>query len=197
MTLDNALNLESGEELERFDLGTVNIRGNTYQVLTGYEVNEDVCWWCGKPIEQNKRHAHYCRGKSHDDFLSCFRQYHEYFDWQYASRRSMRKAERKCQNCGVAATDIGTRYAHSNLEVHHIVPLKGSLRSFTAYNLPWNLIVLCHDCHQLAHAALRPPKTVRKDSKIDSWNLADKIGQSLMAISIESSPVPLSLERGE
>ncbi|KKN57900.1 hypothetical protein LCGC14_0557310, partial [marine sediment metagenome] len=42
-----------------------------------------------------------------------------------------------------------------------IVPLLGERRQFTAYNLPWNLIVLDHWCHVELHAAMRLPPLVK------------------------------------
>jgi ribosomal protein L24E len=125
------------------------IHGTEFYVLTGYETLENTCWWCGKPIEQGKRLAHYCRGKSHDDFTSCYREYHRHFDWTFASDWALKRSGRKCQFCGKEETliDWGYRYQRSNLEVHHIVPLKGSIRVFSIYNAPCNLVVLCRDCH--------------------------------------------------
>lgn len=159
--VESALEIQSGQELERFNLGTIKLNGTIYNVLTGYEPEDDICWWCGKSIMQGKWKAHYCRGKSHDDFLSCFRLYHQHFDWAYAASLAIKRAGNKCENCGIPEKTIkwGYSFLRRNLEVHHIVPLKGNSRQFTAYNLPWNLIVLCYECHMELHAVMKPPKT--------------------------------------
>lgn len=180
-----ALNIQSGAELERFSLGAVKVRGVFYEVLTGYELEADICWWCGKTIVQGKREAHYCRGKSRDDFTSCFREYHRHFDWAYAATWAIKRAEHKCANCGCPAKLInwGYRSLRSNLEVHHIVPLIGNSRIFTAFNLPWNLLVLCRECHLELHSVMRPPPKT-KSSLIDSWEYAEIIGQGIMPIEV-------------
>lgn len=152
---ESALAIQSGQELERFDLGTIKINGTQYAVLTGYEVQDDTCWWCGGQI-QGKRKTHYCRSRSHGDFESCFRQYWSHFSWNSAVLWALRRAGRKYENCGCEEKTIpwGLDF-RSNLEVHHIVPLKGEGRFFSAFNLPWNLIVLCRDCHLELHAVMR------------------------------------------
>lgn len=165
-----ALNIKSGAELKKFDLGTIKIRGVEYTILTGYESEEDICWWCGKNIIQGKRKAHYCRERSHGDFLSCFRLYHRHFDWGYAAGWARTRAENKCQNCGCDSWVSG-------LEVHHIIPLEGSIRFFSAYNIPWNLIALCHDCHLEIHATMRPQKKASWEKVIER---AIKNGQLAM-----------------
>jgi hypothetical protein len=138
----------------------ITIHGIDYYLLTGYEGRDNICWWCGKSIEQGKRQRHYCRGKSHDDFTSCFREYHRHFDWNYAYDWALHRSGHKCQNCGKIETSIpwGSNGARSNLEVHHIVPLEGSIRVFSIYNVPCNLIVLCRDCHMEWHKLMAHPE---------------------------------------
>ena len=138
----SALDIKNGAELMAFDLGTVQINGTAYQVLTGYEVGnaagEHICFWCGGELKGKLKR--YCRGH--------MTEYYGHFDWGYAAAACRNRAEFHCENCA--------KYIQP--EVHHIVPLKGASRQFTAYNLPWNLIGLCHKCHVELHAAMRPPK---------------------------------------
>jgi hypothetical protein len=139
----NALDIHNGEELQRFDLGEIVIGSTHYTVLTGYENNERRCWWCD--AELKGKALHYCRGH--------MKQYYNHFNWGYASFEARRRVDEKCENCGI---DKGSSH-NSLLQVHHIVPLKGAPRFFSAYNLPFNLIVLCKQCHLDVAAAIRPP----------------------------------------
>ncbi len=157
MTDYSALDIKSGAELERFDLGTVQINRTAYQVLTGYEVGnaagEHICFWCGGELKGKLKR--YCRGH--------MTQYYGHFDWATAAAWARRRADFHCEHCGASDRDLaGAKDGYGGLrtafEVHHIVPLLGERRQFTAYNLPWNLIVLDHACHVELHAAMRPPK---------------------------------------
>ena len=183
MTIVSSLDIRSGADLLEFKPRIVTVGGSDYHVLTGYETEPNTCWWCGKAIEQGKRTSHYCRGRSHDDFLSCFRLYHDHFDWAYAAGWARRRASQCCENCGQEGWKSG-----NSLEVHHIVALIGSERTFSVYNLPFNLVVLCHDCHvgpDGIHAAMRPAKLVQSlTPHEDSWQNAAKLGQSIMAVGI-------------
>jgi 5-methylcytosine-specific restriction endonuclease McrA len=134
----NALTITTGEELERFDLGDIVIGPVRYTVLTGYEKNERRCWWCN--AELRRKAKHYCYGH--------MTAYYDHFRWGYASYEARKRAGYRCENCGMT----------SKIAVHHIVPLKGAPRFFSAYNLPWNLVVLCKTCHLEIHAAMRPAK---------------------------------------
>lgn len=138
----SALTIASGEELERFDLGDVVINGQRYTVLTGFE-GSGKCWWCGGQLTGRSRQ--YCRGH--------MQPYYNHFMWQNASFQAMKRADKKCENCGASHETLKAGYSGymRNLQVHHIVPLKGSARFFSAYNLPWNLVVLCLDCHHEIH----------------------------------------------
>ncbi len=140
----NALDITTGEELERFDLGEIVIGQTRYTVLTGYESQEHRCWWCGGELRRKAKH--YCYGH--------MAEYYDNFNWGYASSKARKRANYKCENCGNPERD---RHYMTTLRVHHIVPLKGAARFFSAYNLPWNLVVLCHTCHLEIHAAMRPP----------------------------------------
>jgi len=158
----NAFDLTCGAELESFIPSTVLINRTRYTVLTGYEGEKHRCFWCGKDLNGSKL-KRYCRGH--------MMIYYDHFDWNYASVAAMKRANYKCENCGAGESRYLDRwkskqtqiqvYRTGALEIHHIVPLKGETRQFSAYNLSWNLVVLCHDCHVGPggiHAAMRPPK---------------------------------------
>ena len=138
-----AFEIESGQELEQYQPNQVMIQGTRYYILTGYE-GTGRCFWCGKEFDAKSRarQRHYCYGH--------MREYYRHFEWGSARDWCYKRQEGKCANCG--------RYCGYKLEVHHIVPLNGRARYFSAFNLPWNLIGLCHDDHQEIHAAKRPPK---------------------------------------
>ncbi len=146
----NALDIHNGEGLEQFDLGEIVIGSTHYTVLTGYETTEHRCWWCGAELKRKAKH--YCYGH--------MTQYYNHFNWGYASFEARKRAGGKCQNCE-ETEKFESHYTGmtpmTSLAVHHIVPLKGAARFFSAYNLPFNLIVLCKVCHLEAHAAMRPP----------------------------------------
>jgi 5-methylcytosine-specific restriction endonuclease McrA len=152
--MDSVWDITCGRELERFDLGTVAINGTSYQVLTGHEAppadGVRWCFWCGEILAG--RNLRYCRGH--------MRLYYEHFEWSRASWLCWKRQDGRCANCGcepgllqpISSWSVG----RSAAETHHIVPLKGARRDFSAFNLPWNLIGLCHDCHLEVHAAMRP-----------------------------------------
>jgi len=171
--MDSALEIEYAWELERFNLGTVVIKHTTYTVLTGYE-GTGRCFWCGGELKGKLKR--YCRGHMEE--------YYRHFEWGSASRWALKRAGYVCENCGVGGEYIlyglSRRY---NLEVHHIVPLNGRVRSFSAFNLPWNLIVLCHECHLAVHEAMRPPKH-HPMKGFDSWDDAIKAGQGVMPLGL-------------
>lgn len=158
---DTALEIESGWELERFIPGTVLIDGQDYLILTGHE-GTGRCFWCGGILKGKLKHYCYGHGK----------EYYRHFEWGSARKWCYRRQEGKCANCGM--------HRGRRLEVHHIVPLDGGPRFFSPFNLPWNLIGFCHDCHQDIHAAMRPPKK----SSLDSWRLAEAIGQFIMPLEL-------------
>ena len=154
----NALMLTSGQELERFIPNRITINHMEYLVLTGWEI-EGRCFWCGE--ELHRKGKRYCRGH--------MKLYYRHFMWSYARPWCIERQEGLCANCGI--------YFGDKLEVHHIVPLKGCTRWLSAYNLPWNLIGLCHQDHLDVAAAMRPEKVV-----VTSWDLAKKVGQGILQL---------------
>lgn len=173
----SALTITSGEELLHFDLGTVVIAHTTYTVLTGYE-GTDRCWWCGGEPHKDKRGrpAHFCWGHG--------RIYDEHFNWNHASFEARKRAGYCCENCG-RPESVLEGAGQTDLEVHHIVPLNGQDRFYSAYNLPFNLIALCHKCHLLVAAVMRGAAAVRrleiKQAEGDVFRLAAAAGQGMFA----------------
>ena len=156
----NALEITTGVELERFDLGDVKIAGRFWPVLTGHEfANSEgklTCLWCGERLSGRQRR--YCTG--HREV------YWALFEWASAKRDALKASGRRCANCGERERDLpgvpwGYDSLRSPLEIHHIVPVLGRREMFSAWHLPWNLIVLCHWCHVELHAAMRPPGRIR------------------------------------
>jgi len=162
---ETALEIETGWELERFDLGTVCIGSREYTVLTGFE-GTGRCFWCGDELKGKLRR--YCYGH--------MQEYYKHFEWSSARVWCIERQEGRCANCGKSYADYSMHPSWwTGLEVHHIVPLNGSPRYFSAFNLPWNLIGFCHDCHMEVHAVMRAEKRQPKD--IDIFELALSRGQ--------------------
>ncbi len=162
-----ALDLTCGAELERF-CPTEVVRGHsTYTVLTGYETEPGLCFWCGGELRGKLKH--YCYGH--------MTAYYNHFNWGYASYEARKRAGHRCENCG--QVEVRSRDGRAKLEVHHIVPLRGEPRFFSAHNLPFNLVVFCHDCHLEIHAIMREAS---RPAAITSWEEAEKRGQILMAL---------------
>lgn len=168
----NALDLQSGAELLLFPHRTVEIGHITYTILTGYE-GTGKCFWCGGTLKGKLKR--YCRGH--------MQLYYRHFMWSSASGWALDRAEHRCQNCGVAEV-YNDQYGRTNLNVHHIVPLDGRPRDFSAFNLPWNLCSLCIACHLEIHTILRGvaavERAVRKQEDLDPWNPLNRGPQALM-----------------
>lgn len=131
-----------------------------YYRLTGFE-ETGRCWWCG--AELTGRQRKYCRAK-HRNEEGHWHIYYKHFSWSYARAWCIERQEGKCANCG--------KEDWSSLEVHHIIPLEGNERQWTPFNLPWNLMGFCHECHLEAHAAMRPERV-----KPDPWQARIDAGQ--------------------
>ena len=111
--------------------------------MTGHE-EKGFCFWCGLTCG----HKRFCN-------TDCKTNYHRHFVWENARNWCLKRADYKCEKCGVkqnyygwsgdpeAATgDFGTR-----LEAHHIEPLNNEYRHYNKKNRPENLICLCNRCH--------------------------------------------------
>ena len=128
------LHISCGADLESFVPTTIKIGKVQYRVLTGYEA-AGSCAWCGEKLTGMRRR--YCC----EEHLS---EYYRHFEWGSASEWAKARAGCVCDICNRSI----------RLDAHHITPLKGE-RSFSPYNLPWNLRALCRTCHQKTHAAMR------------------------------------------
>lgn len=119
------------------------------KVCTGFE-NKGICAMCGGKLGKGRRC--YCNDE-------CAELYNDLFLWSRASSEAVKRANRKCQRCGITGDgywkthrDNFSPFAPSlSLEVHHIIPLNGHDRTWHPLNTPDNLLVLCHDCHVLLH----------------------------------------------
>jgi len=123
-------------------------------VCTGLE-NKGVCVMCGGELP--KRRRIYCSEE-------CAERYVHLFSWGEAQRDALKRAHWRCQICGVSNDglfkigvklldwDDNSIYILYRLEVHHIIPLSGADRAWHPLNVPWNLLVLCHDCHVYVHS---------------------------------------------
>ena len=164
---------QNTDELLHWDTFREHDSFGWFTVITGYE-NTGRCSWCGKEILGRRR---YCQRGS-----GCWSRYQEHFAWTYASHWTSRRANHHCENCGKAEIDIpitGGKYnERSGLEIHHIIPLNGKERTVSVYNIFWNLICLCHDCHMELHSIMRGEKEIL--AKPDIFELALKRGQGIL-----------------
>lgn len=146
----------------------------TFTVITGFE-GTGRCFWCGEELTGRRRFCGHNKG--------CWTRYQEHFTWSYASSRATKRANYKCENCGKEEIDIpiiSSKYnERSGLETHHIIPLNGKDRAVSVYNIYWNLICLCHDCHMLLHAVLRNQSASKA---IDIFKLAAIRGQGVFEL---------------
>ena len=131
-------------------------RYGSFYLITGLE-EHGRCFWCGAVVHGGRR---YCNDDHRD-------KYHEYFYWPDASAAARRKADGHCQLC----------YRVTDLIVHHIEPLNGTLRTWNILNIPSYLIAVCHSCHGKEHAKitgnLAPPKmpASRRQAELDAGQL--------------------------
>ena len=156
-------------ELIHWDTSTGRDSFGSFTVITGYE-GTGRCFWCGADIEGRRR---YCRGRK-----GCWTRYQEHFAWSYAKGACLKRFDYRCANCGIKGRNLNMGSNMTNLRAHHIIPLNGDSRVVSVYNISWNLICLCHDCHIEVHAIMRPPR-FNKDFKPDTWEEAVKIGQGV------------------
>lgn len=159
--VNTALEIQTVEDLIRFCPGEITIGNTKYVVLTGYE-GAGGCFWCGAELKGKLKR--YCYGH--------MKEYYNRFNWGYASWEAKERANWMCENCGRKT---------GSLEVHHIIPLLGEPRFFSAYNLAWNLIAFCHECHLLIHVVMR--EALRRAIP-DVFELARARGQVVMDFSI-------------
>lgn len=171
--IDNWALAESAQDLElwvpeyyvanpaRYRPGYANA-GDYY--FTHYEYT-GLCWWCGG--ELTGRQQRWCKGTGP---VGHWHSYYRHFSWNYARDWCSRRYDYQCANCGWYSSP--KRRDNNYLEIHHIIPLEGAERNWTPYNLPWNLICLCHLCHMALHAAMRP--------SMDPWENKLAAGQLVL-----------------
>lgn len=167
------------EELLHWDVSQGHDSFGTYHIITGFE-GTGGCFWCGG--ELSGRRKRYCKSGPHYYNVEeevHWRQYHQHFAWSYARTWCLRRYDHHCANCGIEPRHWDREtygLVGCELEVHHIIPLEGGDRGWSVYNVPWNLICFCHDCHQLIHAVMRE---LNRPAPPDLFNLAVAQGQAV------------------
>ncbi len=164
------------DELIHWDVSTGHDSFGVYTIITGFE-GTGACFWCGADLDGERRR--FCGHRSGHWTL-----YNDYFFWGFARYECLRRYGWHCANCGSAYKP----------EVHHIIPLEGAERAYSPYNIPWNLMCLCHEHHQLIHAVLRQPKELLATP--DLFDLALARGQAVFEPLRElASLIPASLDK--
>lgn len=107
---------------------------------TGFE-GTGHCYMCGNDLP--KRRRSYCSNE-------CSELYANLFFWDYAKRNEIHSAHWRCRRCGV-----NLRHWYGDSQVHHIEPINGSYRVWNVLNVPWNLRLLCSECHLIEQAECR------------------------------------------
>lgn len=120
----------------------------SFSIITGFE-GTGGCFWCGKELTGRRR---FCKQGS-----GCWTRYQEHFAWGYAASRCLKRYEYQCVNCGIKGIGLYMGDDRMNLRMHHIIPLNGRNREVSVFNIYWNLLCLCHDCHMLLHMVMRLP----------------------------------------
>ena len=154
------------DELIHWDTFKEQDSFGSFTVITGFE-GTGRCFWCGADIKGRRR---FCKHGS-----GCWTRYQEHFAWSYASARCLKRYDYRCANCGEKGTGLYIGDKMINLRIHHIIPLNGQDRTVSVYNIFWNLICLCHNCHMKLHAVMRQSKELL--AKPDFWELAKEKGQ--------------------
>jgi hypothetical protein len=177
------------EEMIRWPCVKSRDKLGTIYIITGFE-GTGRCFWCGSELTGKQKR--YCRTEvTDDDFVedllsdkvAHWRLYWRYFCWTYAAPWCLERYDYRCANCGyhhvVPAGDHPSWYTRG-LEVHHIVPLEGGERLWSPYNVPFNLISLCHSCHLEIHAIMRLEKKIEYSVRHDIFKLAEQKGQMIL-----------------
>jgi hypothetical protein len=134
----NVLKFTNGKQLDSF-VQTKTKKGKyVVFVLTGHEKKKKCCFWCGKKL--TGRQLRYCCTNHRTE-------YYRHFDWNYAADWCRKRYNYTCDICKSHYPLDKSKFA-----VHHITPLRGRYRSFSVYNLPWNLQLLCVEDHKKIHA---------------------------------------------
>ena len=160
---------QSVQELIHWDFYQERDSFGTHAVITGFE-GTGGCFWCGTELDGRRR---FCGHHSGHWTL-----YAKHFYWTYARSWCLKRYEYRCANCGyqevVPPGNHPSWYTHG-LEAHHIIPLEGAQRASSPFNVPWNLICLCHTCHMGLHALMRE---LSRPAPQDIFDLALAKGQA-------------------
>lgn len=140
------------------DCAGVDSYGRYYN-MTGYEC-QNRCFWCGN---ETPGHRRYCQNRK------CRNEYVRHYRWQEARDWCRKRYDLKCGECGQqedSRYDSKLRFA-----VHHIEPLKGSLRLWNKLNRPENLIWLCGKCHD--GKSRKPAPEQEGVDQLELWHWQD------------------------
>jgi len=107
------------------------------------------CFQCQKPIKRAGQR--FCSAL-------CRMQYDNHYLWDYARNWALKRSNNTCADCG----------GHSNLIVHHLVPVRNTGYGYNPLNVPSNLVVLCASCHGKRHGTDR-----KKDKAFESLPLLE------------------------
>jgi len=122
-------------------------RWGRFYALTGFE-EQGKCFWCGDPAKYR-----YC-SSNHRGL------YTKHFHWRQAKQWCYERFGEICVLCGIEKKykiiDAYDQSYYSSIdklviEIHHIIPLKGTERVWSILNHPDNLIPLCSSCHISVH----------------------------------------------
>ena len=117
--------------------------GEVVKIIRKEYPNGCIC--CGKSLEDING-----RGSIGDLFCSweCHKEFNNMVNWNFLRMITLKKANYECEICGVCKKPDNWRWGHSDLHIHHIVPIhtRGS------YLDPQNLMVVCKKCHKWLHS---------------------------------------------
>ena len=163
----------------------------TFHIITGYE-GTDSCFWCGTDLAGKRRR--FCGGRS-----GCWTKYAHAFYWTDARSECLKLYDYRCANCGRDTKELYDQYARphprglpwsytcieATMEVHHIIPLEARIRQSSPFNTQWNLICLCHVCHQELHLVLNAANRPQVLPAPTKFELAMDRGQLALAGLVE------------
>ena len=147
-----------------------------YYNMTGFEA-KGICFWCGNPVKNRRFCNDNCQNAYHNHFIWEYARNWCLARADYKCEKCGIKPLQYPISQQVTTSEIDEllseypkmlwsrayavidkeyrnnykyeikRYRHSQLEAHHIIPLKGDRRYINKLNRPENLICLCNKCH--------------------------------------------------
>lgn len=125
-------------------------------IIVNKEINECVCKVCGKPFIKNSNKQMYCsescrrNSNKHNARKSSYKYLKNHPTLKKYKEIALKNYGYKCAVCGWCyqepITNRGELLTKSGCDVHHIIPVsKGGNDDIE------NLIVLCPNCHKIAH----------------------------------------------